>query len=152
MSYEGYTQYLCENGHASIKDAYDDYFNEEFFKCPCCNGKQAWSNMVDVTNGSFDVDEHGNEIRIDGYVELEVKIPAPVCTCAACGNAHTTGPTIYKMPGCSKSLDGVCHFEADTDRDGVACVVLKDGIMDHNFPRVNWHPGRGVCIYCARLK
>ncbi|KKM89344.1 hypothetical protein LCGC14_1249630 [marine sediment metagenome] len=98
MSFEGYTQYLCSNGHASTKDAYDDYFNEYDFKCPCCDGKEAWSNTVCTTNGSFEYDDQDNEIRIDGYVDLEVLTPAPSCVCKECGNTHMTGPVIYKIP------------------------------------------------------
>lgn len=63
MSYEGYTQYICKNQHYWTCDAYSD-----FNICPYCGEIAIWSNMVDVTNGSWD--DEGE--RIDGYVEPEV--------------------------------------------------------------------------------
>jgi len=45
MSYEGYDQYLCGNGHYWIQDCNND--NEE---CPVCKGKFVWRNGVNETN------------------------------------------------------------------------------------------------------
>ena len=45
MSYEGYEQCLCEDGHYYTRDCWD-----EEARCSC--GKEAaWSNPVDDTNG-----------------------------------------------------------------------------------------------------
>lgn len=74
--------------------------------------------------------------------------------CKVCGTvqAHDHGWT------CEKSPDGICHYYTDTDRDGVRCVVLTDGTMDHNFPRTEegsnweWHPDYetdDMCLYCG---
>jgi len=42
-------------------------------KCPFCDAEIVWWNMVNTTNGSFDTDpKTGKEVRIDGYVELEI--------------------------------------------------------------------------------
>lgn len=83
MSYEGYTQYLCEIGHYSISDCYED----DIENCRC--GKPiVWSNMVNVTNGSFD--DSGK--RIDGYVELKLKSENK------CGECGTTLEEIYEIP------------------------------------------------------
>jgi len=99
MSYEGYTQYLCPNGHYDTVDAYDDfhYFDEESqedvrWKCRECGEGPAWWNMVNLTNGSYYEDE-----RIDGYVDLELERDTPTCTCE-CGHVHATGPAVYKIP------------------------------------------------------
>jgi hypothetical protein len=50
MSYEGYTQNICPNGHQFITSP---YYGES--KCPICGEGAGWSNEVDQTNG----DEYG---------------------------------------------------------------------------------------------
>ncbi len=100
MSYEGYEQKLCKNGHYWTVDAFENYCgfdNDGFSNCPCCKEKEVWSNSVDTTNGSFEWID-GKEVRIDGYIELEEATPAPVCTCKECGNVHALGPPTYKIP------------------------------------------------------
>lgn len=95
MSYEGYEQYLCEDGHYITADCFD---SGDYTVCHC--GKPiVWWNSVNETNGSFDVDEHGEEtsLRIDGYVELKVKSPAETHTCS-CGNVHSVSHAIYYIP------------------------------------------------------
>lgn len=45
MSYEGYSQNLCENNHYFESDAYDSAI------CHICKTSAKWSNSVDETNG-----------------------------------------------------------------------------------------------------
>ena len=92
MSYEGYYQRLCKNGHASNEDVYVAVEKEKW-ACPYCKDVLAWENSVDLTNGSF---EDGK--RIDGYIELKIKVPAVVCVCKSCKNAHVTEPPRYVIP------------------------------------------------------
>ncbi len=47
MSYEGYSQNICENGHRF--DSAENYYTESL-KCPYCDKSTAWSNAVDQTN------------------------------------------------------------------------------------------------------
>ncbi len=47
MSYEGYIEYLCVNGHYTTSDCYD----ERVKKCPHCCGAIEYENSVDQTNG-----------------------------------------------------------------------------------------------------
>jgi len=89
MSYEGYEQFLCENGHFWTVDCYDSRT-----KCPDCKGKAVWFNGVDLTNGSWD----DNGRRIDGYVKLEIDVPAEECTCEKCGHKHNKTVATYKIP------------------------------------------------------
>jgi hypothetical protein len=104
MSFEGYYQKLCKNGHYATVDVYNDYLE---WKCAVCGEKEAWSNIVDYTNGTYehdpDTDEYvcdakGKKIRIDGYIDLEISRPALRCTCKDCGNTHSVSATIYKIP------------------------------------------------------
>jgi len=62
MSFEGYMQYLCPQGHYWERDVYEERDSKE---CPRCNQKVAWQNIVDETNGTF----YKNR-RIDDYVIL----------------------------------------------------------------------------------
>lgn len=71
MSYEGYSQFLCKNGHQWTRDC---NAVDEVNECLDCSEPPVWENMVDLTNGSFDGDE-----RIDGYVELELLEPPKTC-------------------------------------------------------------------------
>jgi hypothetical protein len=94
MSFEGYYQILCRNGHIGGADCYDDpnfdgtgsaYRDSDtdpLWHCVECNEVAAWWNLVDITNGSYYQDE-----RIDGYVELELATEPDVCTCE-CGYVH----------------------------------------------------------------
>lgn len=97
MSYEGWEQVLCKNGHYHSEGCY--IFDYEEWKCSVCGEGIGWHNSVNVTNGSFEIDEEtGEEERIDGYVELEVDIPATICTCDKCGTEHATSAPTYKIP------------------------------------------------------
>ena len=84
MSYEGYSQFLCKNGHAWTADCMRTDMET---KCPACGEFKVWENIVNVTNGSFE----GNE-RIDGYVELEI-LEEKVCS-----ECHRPTETRYKIP------------------------------------------------------
>lgn len=48
MSYEGYTQNLCENGHRFSSPDHLWFGNGTL--CPFCNEKVCWNNSVDQTN------------------------------------------------------------------------------------------------------
>lgn len=93
MSYEGYQQLICKNGHYNTVDAYD---NIEV--CQVCGEGFVWWNSVDVTNGSFEVNEKGEEVRIDGHINLEILQSEDYCTCEKCDNTHIISPAIYKVP------------------------------------------------------
>ena len=90
MSWSGYTQRLCKNGHLLSSTAYLD----EAEPCLICGAGQVWWNQVDLTNGSFDGDK-----RIDGYIELErAEEPKEACICPICNNKHMFLPPVYKIP------------------------------------------------------
>ncbi len=118
MSYEGYEQLLCENGHYLTEDCYEfDSSDTEEWRCPVCQAKLAWWNSVDITNGSYediDCDDaqyilrthagvrdeevemaervvatgKSERVQIDGYVELEIDKPAEKCVCEKCRTEH----------------------------------------------------------------
>jgi len=47
MSFDGYFQLICENGHAYYEGLFGE---EENALCPYCNKKCIWWNLVDSTN------------------------------------------------------------------------------------------------------
>jgi len=85
MSWEGYYQQLCKNGHYTAKSA---EYQDEDKKCSICGEKIVWINIVDVTNGSFETDG----TRIDGYVDLKIEKETK---CKECGS---TLEVTYKIP------------------------------------------------------
>lgn len=84
MSWEGYHQRLCSNGHYWTVDGY----LSEPEECRVCGEKFVWENIVDTTNGSYD----DNGERIDGFIELEIKEERK---CEHCGSILGM---IYKIP------------------------------------------------------
>ncbi len=92
MSFEGYYQHICTDGHYYQRELHDENL------CFVCGGEPVWENLVDLTNGSYDDDGH----RIDGYIELKVYTESggQWCECD-CGHRHQT-PKIYKVPKCQK--------------------------------------------------
>lgn len=110
MSFEGYYQILCRNGHDTGEDCFSDpnfdgpekksfmeggeEFDHPLWRCYTCNELAGWWNLVDTTNGSYYEGE-----RIDRYVELEIATKPEMCTCK-CGHTHSKGgvSTTYKIP------------------------------------------------------
>ena len=85
MSYEGYYQLLCANGHEFSADALD--FGHDG-KCPHCKADSVWWNGVDQTNDDGDKD----------IVELTEIEPAKMCQCNECDNMHMVAPARYALP------------------------------------------------------
>lgn len=85
MSFEGYYQRLCKNGHLSCEDVYMSD-NENYWRCSNCKEPLAWWNLVDQTN---EPDE--------GKIELEEKEPATACQCH-CGHIHVAVAKTYRIP------------------------------------------------------
>jgi len=84
MSFDGYYQILCKNGHLH----HADMFDYEYWSCWYCKYGIVWSNLVDQTN------TNGDEF----VVKLEKLTTQKACTCS-CGHIHTTGPpSTYKIP------------------------------------------------------
>ena len=101
MGWDGYQQNICANGHSGDSSGDDGLYyssNEEDIKCHC-GAKYIWWNLVDTTNGSFNVDAEGNETseRIDGFVELE-QLTAAVTEVCSLGHVHVTQAATYKIP------------------------------------------------------
>lgn len=69
MSYEGFTEYLCPNGHYW---SYDVYFeSEDRHVCKVCGAVAKWGHDVDQTNG-IDLDDPSTmrgEVKQIGFMD-----------------------------------------------------------------------------------
>ena len=88
MSYEGYEQLLCKNGHPCGIDCYATRPD----KCEVCGADIVWYYPVDVTNGSDPETGDGMPYK------FEIDVPAKTCTCPTCGITHVVEPARYKIP------------------------------------------------------
>jgi len=86
MSFEGYYQVLCKNGHYDCGNCYSYEPIGNF--CSICREKIIWWNLVDITNGSWD--DEGK--RIDGYIDLKIKKQKK------CDKCNSIIETIYEIP------------------------------------------------------
>ena len=84
MSYEGYTEALCEDGHYHTWDAYWD----PPALCIECGKSLVWFNEVDQTNGD------GEDMK----AKLEVLEEAKVETCPTCHHKNEVAEVRYKIP------------------------------------------------------
>lgn len=104
MSYEGEEQYLCENGHLRIFDAYDSPSTAA--SCSC-GARFVWYTSVDQTNGmicqthGYDCERGGTDescnLSFSGNVLLEIAADAITEKCNL-GHIHVTKEQIYKIP------------------------------------------------------
>lgn len=81
MSYEGYTEYLCEDGHHWTQDAYD----ERPRMCADCGKRAVWYHDVDQTNGD------------DDWALLDAIETAAFAQCNY-GHTHQVRVARYKIP------------------------------------------------------
>jgi hypothetical protein len=92
MSFEGYYQAICTNGHRFDFGVTYDWDEVETEICDeiGCGAHVAWWNLVDDTN----CDRNG-EIPED---EFEVLTPEVIETCDKCKNTHRVKEATYKIP------------------------------------------------------
>ena len=99
MSWEGYGQALCGNGHLYTLGQYD----YELVDCPLfgCQAKQAWIHWVDETNGCY-CPEEGDKLgggKCPAHpIKLEILEPAQVDECVTCKHRKLIKHERYKIP------------------------------------------------------
>ena len=86
MSYEGYEQILCKNGHYTEIDCY--VFEFEEFVCHHCGAGVGWSRGVDQTN------DNGSPIDMAPFL----KAPAIYEACPTCDHKKMVAPDVYNIP------------------------------------------------------
>jgi len=93
MSWEGYGQVLCKNGHQYTVGAYDG----ENDPCPDCGAAQDWVHWVDQTNGCYCPLTDGSKCPAHP-LELRIKTPEVVEECSQCHHKKRTQPATYFKP------------------------------------------------------
>lgn len=119
MSYEGYEQLLCANGHAWAIDAYADAFEDDNYhprKCHDCGGMAVWGNSVDETNGvNPDTDEG------EGYVPLKMKTDIVYEECFHCKHSKIIANETFEIPS-----DKGVHY--DTENTNGPCHLINEDV------------------------
>lgn len=88
MSYEGYVQGICQNGHLN---RYAEHYGSEPYICPDCKSDLAWQNAVDQTN----CDEWG---FIPPSEFAKLLISAEKRQTCNLGHQHVVHHAIYRRP------------------------------------------------------
>lgn len=105
MSWEGYNQVLCPNGHPYTD--YADSYNEPLNICPNCKTPGGEFNTVDQTNGCMNWCASHDEGKCPGEIceffrcqcgmkKLILVTPAVTETCSL-GYAHIKEPAKYRF-------------------------------------------------------
>lgn len=102
MSYEGYAQHICENGHRYDRDVYD---HEE--TCLHCGAKSVFYNGVDETN----CDQYGM-IPSDQWEKF--KITEEKTETCNLGHVHVTALPTYRVPTNDEQI-GLRAYWSDTE-------------------------------------
>lgn len=87
MSFEGWIQVLCKNGHYYQADCYSYIFGEGW-TCQICGAKKGWSYTVDCTN------DCGEQFDLEPYL----RDPAVFETCPTCKHEKQITPDVYNIP------------------------------------------------------
>lgn len=85
MSFEGYYEALCEDGHLTNIDQFSDL--EKGDPCNVCGKPIKYIHVVDQTNGSED----------ETHLKLTVASPEVRETCPCCGNVSVKEPARYSV-------------------------------------------------------
>lgn len=91
MSYEGYEQHICENGHYFTCDALFMFDTRET-TCPHCQSKSAWVNAVDETNADG-VGYIPEETLKEKFLIKEAEYKTCNLNCE-----HLISPAVFRIP------------------------------------------------------
>lgn len=127
MSYEGYEQVICKNGHYFERDCYD-----HDALCPHCFAEAGWENSVDQTNGP----DQG-AIPMDALAQFLLE-PKKTETCAHCGNTKVISQAKYRVPTRKETDPLRVYVNEDEnlfllDCDG-DCRTCETWVDDENCP------------------
>lgn len=103
MSYEGYEQWICENGH--YQTGSDRYHLTVEPKCHFCSAAIVWGNPIDDTN----CDSYG-EIPMELLNKFRVSEEV-VETCNM-GHPHIVKHAVYRIPS-DKETEEMRHYRPE---------------------------------------
>ena len=100
MSYEGYVQRLCSQGHLSVVDCMDESETRGIWddgytpSCLICKEPIAWSNSVDETNHNT-----------PAFSNFRVREAEVVDECHTCNNKKVVKQVTYHVPTADEMKD-----------------------------------------------
>lgn len=99
MSFSGYEQLICFNGHYRQYDTYNvpDVCD--------CGAEWAITNIVDTTNGT-----PGQGLIPKETIDSWVIKPAITETCSCCGNTKLLSEAVYKIPTVEEVEESKWYF------------------------------------------
>ncbi len=97
MSYEGYTEYLCNNGHLTQQDAMYEMYVEEVKECCRCHSSFIFRHSVDQTNG-IEYQENGEPYPDTISYPFEENGFEDVWHKDHYGNKYAVKVILYKIP------------------------------------------------------
>lgn len=103
MSYEGYEQCICSNGHYFERDCFDHNG-----VCPVCLAKSTWWNGVDQTNGP-DQGAVPMEVLKEKFLLSEEQIN----TCDHCHASKVIANAIFRIPTFEETVP-LCVYTEET--------------------------------------
>lgn len=104
MSYEGYVQAICANGHyTSFPEPYD--MGYEHLSCPTCKAKFGWTNSVSTTN----CDSVGVIPPDVMKTFVKERTPSQVCNL---GHTHE-GETLYRIPSEEETRNAQHYWDGE---------------------------------------
>lgn len=89
MSYEGYCQFLCSNGH--LWEEGENYGSKDYGPCPDCGAGIVFQNSVDQTNCDevgIIIQKEWNKLEISEEVNKKCDL----------GHIHRIEPARYRVP------------------------------------------------------
>lgn len=127
MSYKGYVQAICENGHRYDFEAY-----ESDAVCPVCKGRPSFENGVDNTNGC----SHGHVLS-EEWDRFLLGVET-VVTCNL-GHPHVVQHATYRIPTKEelKPLRCWCFHKGAGSGVWFRCAtgeVVPGAVMDRPLP------------------
>lgn len=114
MSYEGYEDRLCKNGHHWQKDVHGGHN-----VCPHCRKKAVWANSVDQTNC-----EDVGLITPKGWESLLIQ-PEKTETCGHCNHTKTIEPARYRIPS-EEEMKKLRHMRITKDNGRTELMNLYE--------------------------
>jgi hypothetical protein len=94
MSYEGYEQHICKNGHYFERDVSpNDMWGSDDAVCSFCAATSAWENSVDTTNGGED-----GKIPFEVLEQKFLISRAENKVCPTCNHSEQVSKDVFRIP------------------------------------------------------
>lgn len=139
MSYEGYEQHICKNGHYYVSEPSGYYSDTP--ACPYCDAESAFCNSVDQTNGP----SQGKLNYPEDFMHL-LLAPAVADTCEHCGHTKLISETVYRIPTSEEMKPYRHYFDEEYTNDGYRELTREEMAVQEAEDVAKW------VAYCEMVK